>query len=122
MKRLFSWKIVGSYTFLVVFLSLFPFKEGPQVHICFLDKIVHFMMYMLLSFLVVNTSFLRNRRNVKAFGFFYAFSLGLILEFIQAFLPYRSFEGLDIICNFLGSFGGVFLGVVNNKMAQRRLF
>ncbi|MBU1121525.1 MAG: VanZ family protein [Candidatus Omnitrophota bacterium] len=107
MKYLFSWRVLGVYTFFIVLLSVFPFKEGSEVGIAFLDKIVHFCMYAGLAFLVVNTFFLKKRRRFKMSAFFYVFLLGVALEFVQVFLPYRGFELADIGCNFLGGLIGV---------------
>lgn len=36
-------------------------------------------------------------------------SYGIILEFIQAALPYRMFDYADMIANFIGVFTGCFL-------------
>lgn len=107
MKYLFSAKVVVIYTFLVVFLSVFPFKEPPAAEISFLDKIIHVSMYTGLAFLAGNTSFLKKRRHFKVSAFFYAVLLGVILELAQFFLPYRSFELADIGCNSLGGLLGV---------------
>lgn len=105
MKHIFSRINVGIYTLFVLFISVIPVKPGGSVP--FLDKIAHFFIYFLLSFLIVNTLFLGKSRHPYLYGFSYAFVLGLIIECAQFFLPYRSFELSDLACNFLGCSAGI---------------
>lgn len=100
---------------LFLFFSLFPSKNLPQITFPFFDKIVHLLIYCLLSFIVVNTLRLQGKTRIYFFSFSYAFSLGLLLEFIQFFLPYRVFELGDIFFNFLGSILGCFLRFSKHK-------
>lgn len=105
----FSWFTIYTYSLFISFFSLFPSKNLPQITFPFFDKIVHLLIYCLLSFIVVNTLRLQGKTRIYFFSFSYAFSLGLLLEFIQFFLPYRVFELGDIFFNFLGSILGCFL-------------
>lgn len=101
---LFSSFVVYSYTVFIIIVSLIPIGvEGP---VTFFDKIVHFAIYFLLSFIIVNARVLKKKEHPRLFSFFYAFCLGGSIECIQFFLPFRSFEAGDILCNILGSIAG----------------
>jgi len=107
MRYLFSWYTTSIYSFLVIVVALVPVKFPPQVLFSFQDKIIHALIYFLLAFLAVNTFWRKKIANPKICSFFYAFSLGLFMELVQHFLPYRSFELGDILANLLGSLLGV---------------
>ena len=62
-----------------------------------LDKLGHFLAYALLSFLLFK------RTGTKKHAFLIAGTFGLAIEVIQYFIPYRSFDVLDITVNFLGA-------------------
>lgn len=119
MRYLFSWYTTSVYSFLIIVAALFPVKFPPQVLFSFQDKIVHALMYFLLAFLAVNTFWRRRIGNPKICGFFYAFSLGVLTEIVQYFLPFRSFEFGDILANFLGSFLGVLL-IIGEPVTGKR--
>lgn len=62
--------------------------------------------------MVVNSLLLRKKKNPFTIGVFYAFSVGLTIEIIQIFIPYRSFELLDVASNSLGILVGTLIKVV----------
>jgi len=110
MGYLFTWRVIFSYTLFIIFVSFLPVKAPLQLPS--LDKALHCLMYFLLSFIVANTFFLKKKFHPRVFGFFYAFLLSLMIETIQIFLPFRSFESLDILANFIGSFLGCLFKIV----------
>lgn len=97
------------YIFLITFFSLAPihfiipnFSDEKQWSLPIFilippDKITHFLMYFLLSFFLQK----EYSRNDKTFIF--AVSYGILMEIIQFFIPYRSFEFFDILANSLGA-------------------
>jgi len=107
MRYLFSWCTTYIYSFLVVVGGLFPVKFRLQLLFSFQDKVIHALIYFLLVFLAGNTFLRKKVKNPKICSFFYAFSLGLLVEMTQYFLPFRSFEFWDILANFLGSSLGI---------------
>jgi len=112
MGYFFTWYTFFSYTLFIVFISFLPVKVSWHVPLPLLDKILHCLMYFLLSFIATNTFILKKKLYPRAFSLSYAFLLGLIIEVIQFFLPFRSFESLDILSNFIGSFLGCLLRIV----------
>jgi VanZ family protein len=78
----------------------------------YIDKIVHLLWYTLLSFLVLNAVLLRKENYAMLKAFSYAFSVGFVIEAIQLFIPYRSFEFADIIFNSLGAAVGILVKII----------
>lgn len=93
----------------IIGVSLIPVQPPQKLDFLFLDKIVHALMYWLLAFLVINTLALSRKQTMFFVSFFYCFGLGFLIELVQFFLPYRSFEAMDILVNALGSLAGSLL-------------
>ena len=110
MRRLFSFQTIYAYTFFVVIVSIIPISIRYNQGIP-LDKITHFFLYFIFSFLVSNTLALKDYRHNCIKGFFYVFIIGVMIEIIQYFLPYRSFELLDIFSNSFGALLGTFIRI-----------
>ena len=108
----FSWYTISAYSFFIVLISLSPFRAPEQLTFPFSDKIFHCLTYTLLAFVAVNTFYLKRKRRPRFLSFVYAFSLGCLVELIQAIVPYRDFETADILFNFLGSIVGCFLKII----------
>jgi|GEM_PF-4692766 len=106
---LHSWVSVYLLTFLITLFSIIPLPAGTGVS--YLHNAFHFIMYGVLAFSVLNVSLRKEMFYPVIFSFFYAFFLGLLLEVIQLFLPYREFQWQDVIFNFAGSLVGIVLGV-----------
>lgn len=112
MRYFFSWYSICVYSLFIIILSVFPFQsQSPQIFFLF-DKVIHFLIYAILSFMMVNTFYLKRQNHFKLAAFSYSFFLGLFLECVQSFLPFRSFETQDVFSNFLGSLLGCLLRVV----------
>jgi len=111
MQRFFSYKVIIIFSILILIASLLPFKSSKAI-IPFLDKIIHGLIYAVLSFIGVNTLHLRKHRRARVLSFFYAFSFGIFIEVLQFFTPYRSFDINDIFSNLLGSILGVLFKTV----------
>ncbi len=71
------------------------------------DKIVHALSYFVL---IVWFSGLYAKGRCKKMALFLIF-FGVLLEVIQARLPYRQFDPLDIIANTVGIASGLFVSV-----------
>jgi len=111
MQRFFSFNGVIVFSILILIASILPLKSSTEV-IPFLDKIIHGLIYALLSFVSSNALHLKNHPKARFLGFSYAFSFGIFMEVLQFFIPYRSFDTADIFANLLGSALGVLLKVV----------
>jgi len=89
-------------------VSLFPLDLTHRVPV-HSDKVVHFFIYTLLGLLAARTWAAQGRARCYGKGFLYASFVGISIECIQHFLPWRSFDILDIVCNVFGSGLGVAL-------------
>lgn len=78
----------------------------------FQDKLIHFICFGLLSFLWcgvgIDSKISPNPKkriliNYLVFGIL----AGIILEFLQRFIPFRSFDYLDMIVNEIGGLAGL---------------
>ena len=96
------------YFFLITFISLAPihlyfpgfFEHDDTGHPFFdyipLDKVGHFIMYFVLGALIIK-AYPRNQK-VLFLGVIY----GALMEIFQYFIPYRSFELMDMLANASG--------------------
>lgn len=109
MRYIFCWPTACTYSLFIIIMSLIPVEQPPAVEFPFLDKVIHGILYWLLAFIVANTLARRRKNRIVFISFIYSFGLGCLIECIQFFLPYRSFEGADIMVNGLGSLLGSFI-------------
>ena len=103
------WLAVAGYTALTFYVSVIPVKQAlPVDHF---DKVVHFFQYLLLAWLLVQATRASRlqvpglRRTIWGA----ATSYGLLIELVQAMLPWRSAELLDMVMNGLGAAVGTLL-------------
>lgn len=111
------WAIV------ILILSVTPSEELPQTDIKFADKWAHFLVYGLLSFLLLRNSQKYLQKEQVGFKtwsvlFLLAASYGILIEFIQHYLiPSRFGEWQDALANTIGVLFGLILG----KFRYRKL-
>ena len=99
-----------SWFFLIVYLLIFYKSVDVKSPTIYFDKIIHFLLFFIQSFLITKTYF-----SVKfSFNFFKMILILLLIfcfliEIIQIIVPYRTFEYSDLLSNILGSvLGSVF--------------
>ncbi len=99
-----------SWFFLIVYLLIFYKSVDVKSPTIYFDKIIHFLLFFIQSFLITKTYF-----SVKfSFNFFKMILILLLIfciliEIIQIIMPYRTFEYSDLLSNILGSaLGSVF--------------
>lgn len=101
---------VGFYAVLVFFLSVAPVVQGksPVSHV---DKLAHFCVYLVFAWLLVRTIQLCGGQAFEylILAWLFATSYGLLMELIQAMLPWRQAELADVAVNALGAALGVWL-------------
>ena len=81
-----------------------------------LDKAAHLCEYLLFAWCLAHAGKASRwpRGTVRAATLLIAIGLGTALEGIQAFLPYRSAEWMDLVANVVGTVLGLWV-VVNNR-------
>jgi VanZ family protein len=96
---------------IVYLLIIYSPKFGLPTSFPFLDKVVHFILFFIQSIFITNTIYeYRNRNNriLLIVSIISLLLLGVIIEIQQIYLPYRTFEIMDLISNFVGVFSGSF--------------
>ena len=102
----------------VYLLIIYSPKFGLPTSFPFLDKVVHFILFFIQSIFITNTIYeYRNRNNRILFigSIIFLLLLGVIIEIQQIYLPYRRFEIMDLISNFVGVFSGSFFIIYFRK-------
>ena len=102
--REFSY--LWTYLFLIAFaISCFGLFSSPQEEsqINLPDKFMHFLMFLMLSYLLIKSN------NFRKFSLFFILAFAILSELIQFFLPLREGSLIDILFNFLG------IGVIYSK-------
>lgn len=97
------------WTFLILILSLYPSSKLPEnPGIPHLDKLVHFMMYLIFSLLWIFV-FIGSQSLIDFLKLFLVvFVLSFIIEFLQGTLPInRSASIYDGLANFIGVFSAI---------------
>ena len=74
-----------------------PFESSQSIY---LDKVVHFLAFLILTFLLDIS--LRDPINFQRYAILFLIAYAGFIEFIQYFLPYRSAEIFDFLSDLLG--------------------
>ncbi len=112
------WKSI-IWACLICFLSLSQTEKMPDtnwLNIPHKDKIVHFAMYFIFSFLL-NYDHRNNEKTVKnsIYFIFIAIFYGLLMEFLQAQLSYRSADFFDFLANSFGAIAAMLFFIYFEK-------
>ena len=96
----------------MLILAVIP--EGPDLSVGHLDKIAHLCEYLLFAWLLVQairaSSAAGGEPTYRLWAWVYATSYGVLIELIQAMLPWRSAEWGDAVANAIGAALGVWVG------------
>ncbi|ERM84477.1 hypothetical protein P872_25305 [Rhodonellum psychrophilum GCM71 = DSM 17998] len=76
------------------------------------DKVIHFLIFGMLTFLWSRVGTLDARKKLKKLNFFtnylvFGIILAILLEYLQKYVPNRSFDLWDIAANIIGGTIGV---------------
>tara|TARA_B100000427_G_scaffold131785_1_gene109639 strand:+ start:135 stop:488 length:354 start_codon:yes stop_codon:yes gene_type:complete len=93
------------YVAIIFYLYLRPITELPQQDI-FSDKHLHFIVFFVLGYIAQMISY-RNKRSIFEVSF--SLLIATFIEFIHAFIPFRSFEILDGLFNIIGCTTAIFI-------------
>jgi VanZ family protein len=113
------------YLLLVTIASLLPSKDVPEVTIFpYFDKLVHFSMYALFSFLVLWAWPEKFTGMKQIIPFLLVLSYGFLMEVLQRYSNLgRSFDLKDELANCLGFFPGwLFWRLIKDKTNLDGLF
>ena len=113
------WYGVGAYAALVLCLSLMPtgYSWGSQ----HLDKVAHFCKYLVFAWFVVRAiqKTITLERLHLLWAWMFTASYGLLMELLQALVPWRTGDVADAVANGIGAGLGVWLGMNFPARASR---
>ena len=90
----------------ILSISILSIQEIEiQSSVSFSDKLLHFFCFLYLTIL----SWLSRIISTELWLYVIVLAYGILIEIIQIYIPYRSFEFLDIFADFLGILGGIIL-------------
>lgn len=112
-RQVVGWRLATAvYAALLFVVSVTP--VDPRLTVGHLDKVWHLGEYLLFAWLLVHA--LRMSRTWEPvypwWAWMFATSYGLLIECLQALLPWRSAELADALANACGAALGVWLGMV----------
>jgi VanZ family protein len=94
----------------VFVLSIVPVE--PKVEVPHLDKAIHLCEYLLFAWMLMQA--VRASRmpepDYRLWVWIYATSYGLLIEIVQAMVPWRSADVADALMNAIGAAAGVWIG------------
>ena len=100
----FSFRIILVISvFIITILSIQ--KVNIESSVNFVDKVLHFLCFSYLTLITWLSRILNKDLHVYVIVLAY----GILIEIVQRFLPYRSFEYLDIFADFVGIIGGLII-------------
>ncbi len=119
-KRILLKSVFIGYCAAIIFLSVYP-VPAPRTPEVPLDKIMHAVAYFILGALAAAVFQTMGRSGVRIRAFVFTLGFGITIECIQYFLPFRSFDWIDMACNVAGSALGILaVSFVQKKKAAVR--
>lgn len=101
-----QWRLLfGTYLLLIAFVSLTP-ADSQELPVRHIDKIGHFLAYLLMAVLALISS---GQWRGRLLALFLSFVIAFILEWGQTYVPGRVASLTDGITNYLGLLAGIFL-------------
>ena len=90
----------------LVSISILSIQEiEVQSSVNFSDKLLHFFCFLYLTAI----SWMSRIIDKELWLYVIVLAYGILIEIVQIYIPYRSFEFLDIFADFLGVLAGNFL-------------
>lgn len=98
--------------FLIIYLMIFYRSKAGDLSFSHIDKIVHFILFFVQSFLVTKSYFIKYKiLNFSVFKIIVPFIFFcIVIEVIQIYIPHREFEIYDLFTNLFGSILGSIIG------------
>jgi VanZ family protein len=101
----YLWPAIA-WSLTVVALTLIPGEQIPNVPVFGIDKLVHIFIFGLMMTLTAvglyKSSFYTSIKRPTLIAVVYSIGFGMIIEFIQPYIPGRSFSLFDILANVMG--------------------
>ena len=95
-----KFKVIALYIFIFILATIPP--SEAQIGFPYMDKVIHFLAFFILA--VVTLYAFEVTQIFACITLIVCFGIGI--EVIQYFIPYRSFEILDIFADIIGALIG----------------
>ncbi len=105
--------MAAAWLLVIMIAMLTPGDKFPEVdYFSFQDKLIHFICFALLTFLWVGVGVKRKEITLKSSRVWINFLIfgvlaGIVLEYAQMFVPFRSCDYKDMIANEIGAIVGL---------------
>lgn len=107
-------RIAQFYCLLAVYTYMGLSRSGSELTSVASDKLLHFSGYIIF---IISAMFAFKKHH--GFLFILLFSYSVMIEVIQYFLPYRTFESMDILANLSGLTVGSILWLGGRRIITR---
>ena len=101
------------WAFFILIASVLPGDKYPQVDLINIDKVIHFLVYAVLSFLMLKSIQLNFETTFPGedvlFTLILCIGYGILLELVQLVIPNRNFSLIDAAFNTAGAIFGVLI-------------
>lgn len=117
-KKFYFYSSLSVFWFLlIVYLMVFYRSKANDISYEYADKIIHFILFFVQSYLVTKAYLVKNKTlNFSILKIILPFiGFCVSVEVIQIYIPYRSYESVDLLMNFIGSFVGSIIGYFFSK-------
>lgn len=108
-RKFYFYLLCSIFWFIIIIYLMIFYKSTTNITTFpYSDKIIHFILFFVQSTLITKTYIARNFKSDKLIPkiIFYFLIFCFSVELIQIYLPYRSFELLDLTSNLIGSLSG----------------
>jgi VanZ family protein len=107
--------------FVILLLHLVTGEVHANVDVPHFDKLVHFLMFTFLTYLMVigfskQDRYSKLRFKAPMFTILVVTAYAIIVESIQLFIPIRTFDSLDLVADLVGNISGYYLFVFVYKV------
>ncbi len=110
-RKFYFYLLCSIFWFIIIMYLMIFYKSNTNIITYpYSDKIIHFILFFVQSMFITKTYIARNFKSDKLMPkiIFYFLIFCFSVELIQIYLPYRSFELLDLTSNLIGSISGAF--------------
>ena len=89
----------------ILLISILSIQEiEPEYSVNYNDKLLHFFCFLYLT----TICWLSRIVHKDLWLYVIVLAYGILIEIVQIYIPYRSFEFLDIFADFIGISAGIF--------------
>ncbi|MBU0683319.1 MAG: VanZ family protein [Candidatus Omnitrophota bacterium] len=112
-RKVLVWVPSFVWAFILFFFAVITFNAGALSSVNNVDKMAHFIEYLVLAFLVMRVFSCEKQLALQKsvlFTLILSGGYGILLELVQHFIPAREASLDDVFFNFVGVIAGITAG------------